>query len=212
MVMPQNIYVIGAQSTGKTTLVTALALHFKQLSTAPNATFDEPKIISEVARGVLQRHGFTAADIVSSKSRALELQRLILGAQCKAEEAAGNDWYISDRSGLDPLVYTRQYVGLDETLALKQEPTWKHLDQKMRKGLVIVCEAGGDWLIDDGVRLMPEDRNAWIRMHSVFCEMLDDLGIEYQVLPTTTADIARRVELVLGEWESGKHVGTSITM
>ncbi|KAI4116476.1 MAG: hypothetical protein LQ345_003108 [Seirophora villosa] len=196
----RNIYVIGAQSTGKTTLVTALAQHFEQHHATTGDTADKPMIIKEVARGVLQRHNYTAADIVSSKSRALELQRLILEAQCEAEKAASNLWYISDRSGLDPLVYARQYVGVEETSGLMQEQSWQYLKGMMRSGLVIVCESGGEWLINDGVRLMPQDREAWLQMHGVFCEMLDRISIEYHVLPSATRDINERIEFVLTRW------------
>lgn len=196
----QNIYIIGAQSTGKTTLVTALMTYFEQLHANPDGTSTRPKIISEVARGVLQRHHYTAEDIVSSKSRALELQRLILEAQCQAENAVGDDCYISDRSGLDPLVYARRYVGVEEALALAQGPAWQQLQQKMKNGLIIVCEAGGEWLIDDGVRLMPEDRDAWLQMHVAFCEMLDELDIMYHVLPASVASLTDRVDFVLSRW------------
>ncbi|KAL9010004.1 MAG: hypothetical protein Q9173_005020 [Seirophora scorigena] len=198
----RNIYVIGAQSTGKTTLVTALAEHFEQHPATAGDTADKPTIIKEVARGVLQRHNYTATDIVTSKSRALELQRLILEAQCETEKAASNLWYISDRSGLDPLVYARQYVGVEETYGLMQEQSWQYLRRMMRSGLVIVCESGGEWLINDGVRLMPQDREAWLQMHGVFCEMLDGFSIEYQVLPSATREIIERVEFVLTRWRA----------
>lgn len=192
----RNIYIIGAQSTGKTTLVDALTAHFERHPANNGDSASRPAIIKEVARGVLQRHNFTADDITSSKPRALELQRLIIEAQCKAEEAA-TQWYISDRSGLDPLVYARQHVGLDETLALMKGHSWQYLKVNMKAGLVIVCEAGGEWLIDDGVRLMPQDRHAWLHMHTTFWEMLESCGIEYHVLPITLRDLEARVEFVL---------------
>ncbi|KAI4131231.1 MAG: hypothetical protein LQ338_001324 [Usnochroma carphineum] len=198
----RNIYIIGAQSTGKTTLATALAMYFEQHPTRLGNNVPKPTVIKEVARGVLQRHNFTAYDIVSSKTRALELQSLILEAQCEAERAASDHWYISDRSGLDPLVYARQYVGTDEALALTQEHAWQHLKGRMSSGLVIVCEAGGEWLVDDGVRLMPQDRDVWLRMHITFCEMLDELSIEYSVLPVSIRDLSSRVEFVLARWNS----------
>ncbi|KAI4281386.1 MAG: hypothetical protein L6R35_005659 [Caloplaca aegaea] len=196
----RNIYVIGAQSTGKTTLVNALATHFEQHPESIRNTESQPKLIKEVARGVLQRHSYTADDIVSSKSRALELQRLILEAQCEAEKAASKQWYISDRSGLDPLVYARLFVGWDETSVLIQEPSWQYLQEMMRSGLVIVCESGGEWLINDGVRLMPQDRDAWLQMHTTFCETLDGFGIQYHVLPAALRDLNGRVEFALTRW------------
>ena len=83
--MPPNIYIIGAQSTGKTTLVSALDKHFEQHQTYLSEPTARPHIIKEVARSVLRDHHFTADDIATSKPRALQLQRLILDAQSKAE-------------------------------------------------------------------------------------------------------------------------------
>ncbi|KAK0509824.1 hypothetical protein JMJ35_008218 [Cladonia borealis] len=67
-----------------------------------------------VARSVFREHHFTADDIVTSKPRALQLQRLIFNAQSKAKQSFGQEWYITDRSGLDPLAYAHRYVGDEE--------------------------------------------------------------------------------------------------
>ncbi|MCJ1280577.1 hypothetical protein MMC21_008406 [Puttea exsequens] len=199
----QNIYIIGAQSTGKTTLVDALAAYFERRTMDTAMAILKPKVIKEVARGVLQRHHFKADDIVTSKCKALELQKLILEAQAEAETRASDGWYISDRSGVDPLAYTRRYVGFGETLALKQESPWQHLEEKMKAGLIILCEAGGEWLVDDGIRLMPEDRAAWLQMHTIFCEVLDDAGIKYSILPPSIKDLQSRVNFVVTRWKGG---------
>ena len=53
----------------------------------------------------------------------------------------------------------------------------------MKEGVVAVCEAGGEWLINDGVQLMSDDRIAWCEMHTRFCSTLNDLGVIYTVLP-----------------------------
>lgn len=81
--MTKNIYVIGAQCTGKTTLVNALEEHFKSNNVDRN--MPQPTVIQEVARAVLKEKGFTREDITTSPSRALQLQRHILDAQLHAE-------------------------------------------------------------------------------------------------------------------------------
>ncbi|KAL8992131.1 MAG: hypothetical protein Q9169_007345 [Polycauliona sp. 2 TL-2023] len=144
--LPPNIYIIGAQSTGKTTLVSALGDHFAQ-----DASLSQPQLLKEVARGVLTRHNFTASDITNSKERALELQRLIIEAQAAAEGALGNLWYVADRSAIDAVAYARQYVGETEARNLRKGDTWQELEERMRAGVVVVCEPGGEWLRDDGL-------------------------------------------------------------
>jgi hypothetical protein len=69
----------------------------------------------EVARTVLKQHNFTADDVTSSPARSLTLQQLILQAQVATERGISEqgDWFISDRSGADPIVYARKYVNED---------------------------------------------------------------------------------------------------
>ncbi|KAI4246120.1 MAG: hypothetical protein L6R40_002072 [Gallowayella cf. fulva] len=196
---PSNIYIIGAQSTGKTTLVTALGHYFGQ-NLKSYGLAENPHQLKEVARGVLREHGFTASDITTSKSRALELQRLIIQAQIRAEKALEHSWYIADRSALDAVAYAQQYVGESEAHGLQQGLTWSEVEHKMRAGTVILCEPGGQWLMDDGVRLMPQDRAEWFELHSHFMRLLTGCNIEYVVLPCSIAGLEERVAFVVDAW------------
>ena len=203
MTLPPNIYIVGAQSTGKTTLVNALDTFFsRQSSNIINDQHSQPYILKEVARGVLSQHELTAHDITLSPSSALRVQRLILEAQVEAEtETRRRDqWYISDRSALDPLVYAELYSGNDGLTELRGAPTWKTAANWMENSVVIVCEAGGEWLIDDGVRLMPNDKEAWYKMHQTFCTLLDSMNIEHAILPSSTSKVEKRVEFVIDQW------------
>lgn len=205
--IPPNIYIIGAQSTGKTTLVKALQSYFDtnqpQYSASPSLLV-QPQVIKEVARKVLVEHGFTAQDITSSPSRALALQELILKAQAAAESAAlsSGNWIISDRSGVDPIVYTRKYVSESAASSLAKFPEGMELQNRMKNSLVVVCEAGVDWLIDDGVRLMPGSWDEWMNTHHLFCSCLEELGLEYEVVTNDMTDINERVSFVLEKWSS----------
>lgn len=194
--MPKNIYIVGAQCTGKTTLVMALQDHFdvyRQTS--------QPQAIKEVARTVLKQHNFTASDITSSKAKALRLQQLILEAQYEAEKALGPCWFISDRSGLDPIIYTKRYVGQNEAMELMKTDVWHELKTHMSSSVIVVCEAGGNWLKDDGVRLMPEDMEGWKTLHDLFCQTLDEAHLEYAVLPHNITNLQERVAFVLSRWQ-----------
>ncbi|RKK10808.1 hypothetical protein BFJ66_g16462 [Fusarium oxysporum f. sp. cepae] len=195
-----NIYIIGPQSTGKTTLVKKLQ---SELDYWPaDTSIETPQIISEVARSVLAKHKFSAEDITSSTSRCLALQKLILGAQASAEKEAlrNSSWFISDRSGFDPLVYAKRYVSTDAVVEMQLEPTWMEVKARMANSLIVVCEAGTPWLVDDGVRLMPGSEDEWMQVFRDFCGLLNDVGFEYSVVPRTMLDLEKRAEFIRARW------------
>ncbi|KAK6839361.1 hypothetical protein PG987_005227 [Apiospora arundinis] len=206
---PQSIYIIGAQSTGKTTLVNALEDHFRQLSSPPS-------VIHEVARTLLQKRGtgtnsdrlrytagdcFTVDDIRGSPARSLDLQRRILAGQARAEHDASiaafaksprsrsQHWLVSDRSALDPIAYAWQYVVAG-------------MRDRMAGSLIVLCEAGVDWLTDDGLRLMPTSREEWFRTHEVFCQILKEARLSYIVLPRNVRSTEDRMAFVLRSWRN----------
>lgn len=196
--MPKNIYIVGAQCTGKTTLIGALSSHFtaSSLSTTP-----APLVFTEVARTVLRKHNLTGSDIASSPSKNLLFQQLMIEAQYATEKVAEtSQWFISDRSGFDPIVYARRYVGEEGARSLMEMEIWGELKERMGRSLVVVCEAGADWLVDDGVRLMPENKEDWVAFHDLFCELLRDAGLDFVVLPCEMKDLAERVRFVLDYW------------
>ena len=199
--MPKNIYVVGAQSTGKTTLITALSEHFTK-SSPTTTTVPAPLILPEVARTVLRQLNLTGIDIKSSVSNAMLMQRAMLEAQYSVEKAAGTQWFIADRSGFDAIVYTKRYAGEEGARELTRTKMWGELKERMEHSLIVVCEAGADWLVDDGVRLMPENREDWVAFHNLFCSSLKDAGLEYVVVPYEMKDMAERVRFVLSCWGS----------
>jgi nicotinamide riboside kinase len=205
--MRRNIYIIGAQCTGKTTLVNALEASFtesqdKLPSGLGNRRMDSvgPIIIREVARTVLKEKNFSRDDITSSPMRALQLQEHILEAQLKAETAIDNEAtpmrYLCDRSGLDPIVYARLFVGEYAAEKMLASPAWAELEKRMQAGIVLLCEAGCKWLVDDGTRLMPTGEADWIRIDGAFRELLEARRIAYTVISRDVVSIAERIELV----------------
>ncbi|KAK0648561.1 AAA domain-containing protein [Cercophora newfieldiana] len=194
---PQNIYIVGAQCTGKTTLVNALEAHYK----ANEPPEGQPAIIKEVARTVLVQYSFTAHDITSSTERCLALQKLILQVQLREEKRAlesGAQWFISDRSGIDPIAYALQYVGQEGANVLLGSPEWAELKKRMQASLIVVCEAGVSWLRDDGVRLMPANTEEWGEFHELFCALLRREGLAFVTLSRAISDISERVQASVG--------------
>ena len=194
---PPNIYIIGAQGTGKTTIVNEMERLFHSTPLGPS--MEEPQIIREVARKVQEIHPIHTESIRSNPSQSLRLQKRIQAAQFEAEREALREglWFISDRSGFDPIVYARRYVGSEAAADMVRSVEWLELRERMSASLVVVCEAGMGWLQDDGVRLMPEDREDWIQLHELFCEMLDEVGLQYFVLSASITDLSDRVGFVL---------------
>jgi nicotinamide riboside kinase len=200
----RSIYVVGAQCTGKTSLVKALEDHFNNTNSHQANKIPPPKIIKETARVVLKQHNFTADDITSSPARALALQQLILQAQVTAESASLQqaEWIISDRSGADPIVYTKKYVSEEAADGLLKSAEWLELKGRMAKSTIVVCEAGADWLADDGVRLMPGSMDDWIGFHQLFCRCLDEWDLKYEILLCDITSAKQRVEFVLEKWQN----------
>jgi nicotinamide riboside kinase len=200
---PRNIFICGAQCSGKTTLVNALEQYLKANDKANDKANGKPtprkplSIIREVARNVLITHKYTAQDIRNSPTRALQLQKLILAAQYKAEVMQKDKFFISDRSGLDPVIYAKVYVGESAAQEMMESDIWKEIETRLRSSLVIVCEPGAPWLFNDGVRLMPTDNSEWMALHIEFCEMLSRFGIEFKVVPKEMTDLGERVKFVM---------------
>lgn len=197
---PRSIYIIGAQSTGKTTLLNALRDHY---SKPGHPDDDAPQFIEETARIVFKQEGFAfaAVDTQSNFDKYLEIQRMILKTQLEAEDEAlrKGQWFISDRSGLDCLIYASKYVGREGAEALSQTPELARLNVRMQKGRIVVCEPVLDWLKDDGTgfRPIPELKENWLAVHKEFCELLDRLGWEYNVLPSSMRSLQERVAFAL---------------
>ncbi|KAH6889765.1 AAA domain-containing protein [Thelonectria olida] len=195
---PVNIYIVGAQCTGKTTLFNALWPSFR----SSHDTVSPPGIIEERARIVHKVHKFTADDIISSSDRCLQLQSLILHAQHDAETEALRDsqWIISDRSGLDPIVYAHRHLGPKTAANMMKSAAWRELRPRMEKSLIFVCEPGADWLVDDGLRLVPRDREDWDGIHRDFCQVLEQTGLRYEIVPCEMLGIGERMAFVWSKW------------
>jgi nicotinamide riboside kinase len=198
----RNVYIIGAQCTGKTTLVNNLEEKLDSSGCGqPGKQMSKPIIIREVARAVLREKQFSRDDITNSPSRALQLQKYILEAQVETEKAASKSahpspWYICDRSGLDPIAYAHVFVGEEAADDMLTSEAWQELEGRMKAGIVILCEAGCSWLVDDGTRLMPDGMEDWMRVDNAFRKLLAARQIDYTVCSRNLVSLADRVQLV----------------
>lgn len=189
------MYIIGAQCTGKTTLSEAFAAAVK--SNIPSL---KSELLQETARTTLQLHGFTRIDVRNGGDRCLQLQHLIMQSQLERESTARKqdlNLVISDRSGIDPLVYARMYCESVAVTQLEHSAIWEQLRLNLREGVVVVCEPVQDWLFDDGTRLVPLNWEEWVETHKTFCMLLEQHEIEHIVLPAALRPLEDRVRFML---------------
>ena len=198
LLKPPNVYLVGAQCTGKTTLLKALQTHFADAKTRDfhGQHVEPPAIIEEVVREVMRNKDFNVNDI-RKPDRGLELQQCTLQAQFNAEEALKDRWFISDRSGLDAIVYAQVYLGPTAAVMLTESREWDVLRLRMRGAVVIVCEAGNtEWLSGDNVRITYKNTGEWEDLNREFHNALRQHAIEYIVLPKEMRDLQQRLFFV----------------
>ena len=146
------IYIIGAQCTGKTTLLKAISGCVRKAHPEPAFA-----VINELARGVLVSANVNRDDISSGSEKGMEFQKLVLQAQLEQElECQPPRFIISDRSGIDPITYARKYGPPRWGQEMIESSAWARLRERMQHGVVVLCEPVSTWLSDDGVRLMPK--------------------------------------------------------
>ncbi|KAF5858539.1 hypothetical protein ETB97_004282 [Aspergillus alliaceus] len=198
MNIPRNIYIVGAHCTGKTTLLEALKDHLSGSVVAEifGGDTDRPIFIDEVAREVMAKDRFRVGDI-KKKTEGFELQKCVLLSQYQAEKALEDRWFVSDRSGIDPIIYTEFFLGCPAAERLVELPEWSVLRDGMRKGLVIVCLTHNDsWVSSDRVRVKCKDQSEWKALGDAFLNGLQQHGIAFTAIPQGMDDIGERVHFV----------------
>lgn len=141
------MFICGAHSTGKTTLVNEVG---KEL---------DLHVEAEVARKVIKDLNLRLEDFDPKvKPRKFEeLQEKILEAQCEVEgrNARSGTSYIADR-GIDPIVYALLYLGRESMARLLNLPSCKECIDRYRNSLVFVVRPFPECVQADGIRLVPK--------------------------------------------------------
>ncbi|KAF2446503.1 hypothetical protein P171DRAFT_520005 [Karstenula rhodostoma CBS 690.94] len=119
--------------------------------------------------------------MTTSPTRALQLQNHILDAQFAAENAASPaTCYISDRSGLDPIVYAQLFASEQAARDMLALEEWTELERRMKAGIVVLSGT-----------------EEWMHIDSAFRELLAARDIHYTVVPKDVESLEARVKLVL---------------
>lgn len=189
------VCVIGPQSTGKTTLINALS----------NRLNNNIPVISEVARGVMHDKGYSRNDVASAdRERKFAFQRDIFTAQIEMENtimrSGKKTSFLSDRSGIDPLVYLNHYSGPDEARRLKFTKEWRMARERYadpKKFLIILLSPVPEFLIDDDIRYMSNSSDDWHSLAQSFRDFLEVEKIPFIEIGENIMQLEERVLLVL---------------
>lgn len=148
--MTRRIVVTGPESTGKTTLATAVALRLG----AP--------MLAEAARA------YAEARLAEGRGLTAEDAEPIARAAIAAEDAvfaASPGLVVLDTDLVSTVLYTRHYYG--------PAPSWMEAEARARRGdLYLLCDVDLPWAAD-GVRDRPTNRPA---MHALFVATLREFG------------------------------------
>lgn len=168
--------------------------------------------IEERARIVHQSGIFSRQDLENKQMRSHDLQHLVQKLQFEAEDqalaaadkAAGEPLLLCDRSGLDPIAYDLLYAPsyAETKKRLIATPAWKIMRERMRQSLVVVCPIQPSFIKDDGLRLIEKDLKAWDILHAKFCELLEEHGIPFHIVPVNLLDAGERAQYVFRLWKS----------
>ena len=100
-------------------------------------------VITEVAHELVLRNEVHPSEIQSGQEIAMELQKGTLETQMIREEHAANvaNLILSDRSGVDPVVFATKYGGMAHGQILSISNSWTYLRERMQRGQVVLCKS-----------------------------------------------------------------------
>lgn len=151
----------------------------------PARSITEPSCLRQRKLSVSEERHCNRIYITTSLPRALDVQQHILAAQYDAETTACSTnlvaWYICNRSGLDPIAYTKCFVGEGAAAEMLSFENCQELESRMKKGTVFLCETGCRFR-DDGVRLMPRNIEDRMCVDVAFRNLLKTWGIIFSTL------------------------------
>jgi nicotinamide riboside kinase len=184
MLLTKSVFLVGASSTGKTTLCRALAQETSM------------HLVVEIARTVMKEKGFTRNDVAT-----FAMQEAIFDAQVTTQKAAleKHRSIIADRSAIDPIVYAVLNSSSPEdsqfrlsTLMAKISNDHKVLEQYRRSLFVLLLPVPA-FVHDDGIRSL----DMASEVTEKFREILRILRIPFKEIGQETIRLGSRVDQLL---------------
>ncbi|XP_071140689.1 uncharacterized protein [Mytilus edulis] len=142
-----RIYLSGAHSTGKTTILSDLKPFL-------NVQFEE-----EIARRVIMKLGWKRDDFLpeTQPENFLKLNEEILQRQIQRDEENSimSKDFIADRC-IDPLIYVQKYIGNEALRKFREIPGVLEWTDRLKTALIFVVKPQKECIVDDEVRLSPK--------------------------------------------------------
>jgi nicotinamide riboside kinase len=196
--LSRNVYIIGPQSVGKTTLVNAVA----------GKLGGEVAIIQEVARNVMREKGYSRIDVDSGDSeRKFDMQHDIFKAQVEKELAllkVGTN-FLSDRSAIDPIIYLKHYSGDEGANRITSTDHWQKVRDRYsdpNSSLIVLLSPVEEFLVDDSIRYIARSLDDWHALASSFRSFLweqkipfVEIGKECKLIDERVACLMTRLSL-----------------
>ncbi|XP_063427271.1 uncharacterized protein LOC134710799 [Mytilus trossulus] len=180
-----RIYLSGAHSTGKTTIL-------NDLKPFLNVQFEE-----EIARGVIRKFGWQREDFLpeTQPENFLKLNEEIIRRQIQTEEENSfmSKDFIADRC-IDPLIYVHTYIGDEALRKLREIPGVLEWTDRLKTAFIFVIKPQKECIVDDGVRLSPKLKELDVFHNSILREY-KLLGIP--VFEITELDRQKRKAFIL---------------
>ncbi|XP_061182236.1 uncharacterized protein LOC133190557 [Saccostrea echinata] len=177
-----RIYISGAHSTGKTTIIQDLCPHLPGV-----------RVEMETARRIIEKHGWQRTDFHPQRSPQVfeQLNTEILLANIKIE----NDNFLEKRDFLcdrclDPMAYVEMYLGPEAFERIKQTKELGHMIQRLRSAVIFLIEPQPECISDDKVRLVSTFEE--LCKYTTYLKRLYDSF----AIPYVTVDILDRRERV----------------
>ncbi len=172
-----RIYLVGAHSTGKTTLARWIRDHYGL------------RLISEVARGVLAEMEAKLGALRADVDLVNRYQSEVFARQIQAEQQMPSG-FVSDRAFCN-LAYAAQHSTVLADLAA--DARLRAYMEHVRSGLVFFVRPHRELLVQDGVRESPEWDEV-VRIDGMVKLMLEMFAIPY--VPVASLSMQERVRLL----------------
>ncbi len=179
-----KIAVIGASSTGKSSLATLLARKYSL------------PLIREQARVVLAEMGMTLSEIRADPKHTVRFQQTVLEYQIASELECHHTGFISDRSVFDNLTLFLRHCPLTpELIKDYTDKVFKHYRENPYD-LLIFLRSGEFPIVDDGVRT--PDPLYQAQIDGMILAILKLFSVPYFEVHGTPQQRVREVEELLG--------------
>ena len=180
--LTQRVIIVGAESTGKTTLARELVAHYRGIG----GIWAETKWVAEYGREytelLIDRQGVRDAEPdaeVHSAAWTAHDFAVIATQQQRLEDAAaasGSPVLFCDTDAFATQLWERRYLGEGSTAALDAVPV------SPARGLYLLADLAGVQFEQDGIR---DGENYREQMHGWFIEELDRRGEAWQLISGT---------------------------